>query len=102
MRLMGGSELPRNYELGGGRQHDFVAPVARRISWSDAAPVETPYTARLTTRRRLGGASLRRSILTSGISSSPLGLKLSGTGDLKSQTEGARGPRQQSLAAREI
>jgi hypothetical protein len=29
MRLMGGSELPRNYELGGRRQHDFVAPVAR-------------------------------------------------------------------------
>ena len=63
MRLMGGSELPRNYELGGGRLHDFVAPVARPISWSDAAPVETPYTARLTTRRRLG-ASLLRSILT--------------------------------------
>src|SRR5271155_2147372 len=64
MRLIGGSELPRNYELGGGRQHDFVAPVARRISWSDAARVETPYTAPLTTRRRLGGASLLRSILT--------------------------------------
>jgi hypothetical protein len=35
-----------------------------------------------------------------GISNSPLGLKLSGPGDRKSQ--GARGPQQPSLAAREI
>src|SRR5258706_10087945 len=53
-----------------------------------------PYTAWLTILRRSGGACLLRSILTSGISSSPLGLKLSGTGGRKSQTEGAREPQQ--------
>jgi hypothetical protein len=49
-----------------------------RISWSDSAPVETPYTARLTTRRRLG-ASLLRSILTNGIIEFSLGFEVIGS-----------------------